>query len=319
MHASWDLIHHFYGNSIWPFMPTSSFGCMIFDALIAIWFLTGAPSVLALVSRSIEWTAPGDAKPTCARSGPRLGGLFEGLERGVCLHENPNSDDTWVLRSPSEPKLSGRGAIYRSRRSLKSSPNSFRHDCRLARRRDGRLLAAPDLRALRTMAEHSRFSWPCRVTTRSRHADLRNAPAVYDGVMGALRLAIIAACTYGGQRELAGRLPRNDSGAGTHEFEAANAIHQSVGCSNDRSVRTRFAEWGRRSLSAFERGGTRLVEAVIYAVASVFGQPLRQSRICCVRVPVSLAAKRIRVRIGVGVWISPVGKCDRVRARVNWR
>jgi Family of unknown function (DUF6010) len=51
MHAGWDLVHHFYGNPIWPFMPTSSFGCMIFDSLIAIWFLVGAPSVLTLVSR----------------------------------------------------------------------------------------------------------------------------------------------------------------------------------------------------------------------------------------------------------------------------
>jgi hypothetical protein len=50
MHAGWDLVHHFYGNPIWPFMPTSSFGCMIFDSLIAIWFLVGAPSVLTLGS-----------------------------------------------------------------------------------------------------------------------------------------------------------------------------------------------------------------------------------------------------------------------------
>ena len=43
MHAAWDLAHHFWGNPIWPFMPTSSWGCMIFDSLIAIWFLAGAP------------------------------------------------------------------------------------------------------------------------------------------------------------------------------------------------------------------------------------------------------------------------------------
>jgi Family of unknown function (DUF6010) len=42
MHAGWDLAHHFWGNPIWPFMPTSSWGCMIFDSLIAIWFLAGA-------------------------------------------------------------------------------------------------------------------------------------------------------------------------------------------------------------------------------------------------------------------------------------
>lgn len=44
MHSAWDALHHVYGNAIWPFMPTSSFGCLIFDALIAIWFLAGAPS-----------------------------------------------------------------------------------------------------------------------------------------------------------------------------------------------------------------------------------------------------------------------------------
>ncbi|SRR5258706_115800 len=43
-HAAWDLPHHLWGDPIWPFMPTSSFGCMIFDTLIAIWFLAGAPS-----------------------------------------------------------------------------------------------------------------------------------------------------------------------------------------------------------------------------------------------------------------------------------
>jgi len=46
MHSAWDVLHHLWGNPIWPFMPTSSFGCMIFDALIAVWFLTGAPSLV---------------------------------------------------------------------------------------------------------------------------------------------------------------------------------------------------------------------------------------------------------------------------------
>jgi Family of unknown function (DUF6010) len=50
MHACWDLAHHLWGNPIWPFMPTSSFGCLIFDTLIAIWFLAGAPSLVALAS-----------------------------------------------------------------------------------------------------------------------------------------------------------------------------------------------------------------------------------------------------------------------------
>src|SRR5688500_3636623 len=45
MHAAWDLVHHFFGNPIWPFMETSSFGCFICDVVIAAWFLAGAPSV----------------------------------------------------------------------------------------------------------------------------------------------------------------------------------------------------------------------------------------------------------------------------------
>src|SRR5918994_628955 len=52
MHSCWDVAHHFWGNPIWPFMPTSSFGCMIFDALIAMWFLAGAPSVFDVGSRA---------------------------------------------------------------------------------------------------------------------------------------------------------------------------------------------------------------------------------------------------------------------------
>jgi Family of unknown function (DUF6010) len=46
MHAAWDLPHHLWGNPIWPFMPTSSFGCFVFDSLIAIWFwVLGSRSV----------------------------------------------------------------------------------------------------------------------------------------------------------------------------------------------------------------------------------------------------------------------------------
>jgi hypothetical protein len=48
MHAAWDLPHHFWGRPIWPFMPTSSFGCVIFDALVAIWFFAGAPSLVSV-------------------------------------------------------------------------------------------------------------------------------------------------------------------------------------------------------------------------------------------------------------------------------
>jgi len=44
MHAGWDLPHHLLGHPIWPFVRTSSLGCLIFDSLIAVWFLAGAPS-----------------------------------------------------------------------------------------------------------------------------------------------------------------------------------------------------------------------------------------------------------------------------------
>jgi hypothetical protein len=47
MHAGWDLAHHFWGRPIWPFMPASSFGCFLFDTLIALWFLAGAPTLFA--------------------------------------------------------------------------------------------------------------------------------------------------------------------------------------------------------------------------------------------------------------------------------
>jgi hypothetical protein len=44
MHPIWDLVHHFYGNPIWPWMPTSSIGCAIFDPIVAIYALTLARS-----------------------------------------------------------------------------------------------------------------------------------------------------------------------------------------------------------------------------------------------------------------------------------
>jgi hypothetical protein len=46
IHAGWDIAHRLWGNPIWPFMPSSAFGCMIFDSMIAPWFLAGAPSFL---------------------------------------------------------------------------------------------------------------------------------------------------------------------------------------------------------------------------------------------------------------------------------
>jgi hypothetical protein len=45
-HAAWDLAHHFWGNPILALYADLLVGCMIFDSLIAIWFLAGAPALL---------------------------------------------------------------------------------------------------------------------------------------------------------------------------------------------------------------------------------------------------------------------------------
>ena len=63
IHACWDIAHHVWGNPIWPFMPTSAFGCMIFDSMIAGWLWNncsdvGAPSTVL---------APG-----CQKEGSRI-------------------------------------------------------------------------------------------------------------------------------------------------------------------------------------------------------------------------------------------------------
>lgn len=44
LHTCWDVIHHLYATPIWPWKPTSSAGCAVFDVIIAVWFLMRAPS-----------------------------------------------------------------------------------------------------------------------------------------------------------------------------------------------------------------------------------------------------------------------------------
>jgi hypothetical protein len=50
LHAGWDVLHHLYGRPILYFAPTSSGGCAVFDALLALWFFAGAPSPLRRVA-----------------------------------------------------------------------------------------------------------------------------------------------------------------------------------------------------------------------------------------------------------------------------
>ena len=45
MHSGWDLAHHLYGNTLFHDHPGTSFGCFVMDALVAVWFFAGAPSV----------------------------------------------------------------------------------------------------------------------------------------------------------------------------------------------------------------------------------------------------------------------------------
>jgi hypothetical protein len=47
MHAGWDAVHHFYGNTLYHWDPMSSFGCMIMDPVVAAWYFAGCPSVFA--------------------------------------------------------------------------------------------------------------------------------------------------------------------------------------------------------------------------------------------------------------------------------
>jgi hypothetical protein len=62
-HTGWDVVHHLWGNPIVPFQATSSAGCAITDALIAIWFLRGAPSL---------WGTDGERR--CGGVNPRPAG-----------------------------------------------------------------------------------------------------------------------------------------------------------------------------------------------------------------------------------------------------
>ena len=51
LHTGWDVVHHFHGHPIVYFQPTSSAGCAISDALLAVWFFYGAPSLQELRRR----------------------------------------------------------------------------------------------------------------------------------------------------------------------------------------------------------------------------------------------------------------------------
>lgn len=45
IHTVLDVVHHFYGTPIVPFVPSSSAGCAICDVCLAAWYFLGAPSI----------------------------------------------------------------------------------------------------------------------------------------------------------------------------------------------------------------------------------------------------------------------------------
>jgi hypothetical protein len=51
LHTAWDTVHHLYGTPIVPFAPLSSFGCMICDPVLALWYFRGAPSIFTWFGR----------------------------------------------------------------------------------------------------------------------------------------------------------------------------------------------------------------------------------------------------------------------------
>lgn len=51
LHTGWDFAHELYGDPIIPWVPSSSFGCMICDPVLALWYFAGAPSIWKIFSR----------------------------------------------------------------------------------------------------------------------------------------------------------------------------------------------------------------------------------------------------------------------------
>jgi hypothetical protein len=52
-HTTWDALHHFYGNPIVPFSASSSAGCAICDAILALWFFYKAPNIFTLFNKKV--------------------------------------------------------------------------------------------------------------------------------------------------------------------------------------------------------------------------------------------------------------------------
>ena len=51
-HTAWDIVHHLYANPIVSLSPSSSAGCAVCDAILAIWFFYEAPTVFDFFRKS---------------------------------------------------------------------------------------------------------------------------------------------------------------------------------------------------------------------------------------------------------------------------
>lgn len=61
LHTAWDALHHLKGAPIIPFADHSSLGCAICDPVIALWCLTGGPSLTNYARTRLRATRPAPA------------------------------------------------------------------------------------------------------------------------------------------------------------------------------------------------------------------------------------------------------------------
>jgi len=52
LHTCWDLVHHYHGNPIIVFDPTSSIGCAICDLGLCAYYTFGAPAIVRFAAHS---------------------------------------------------------------------------------------------------------------------------------------------------------------------------------------------------------------------------------------------------------------------------
>lgn len=54
VHTASDIAHHQLADPLLAAVPLSSFGCALFDPVLALWFLAGAPDFLAALNTRVR-------------------------------------------------------------------------------------------------------------------------------------------------------------------------------------------------------------------------------------------------------------------------